>query len=81
MALGCLVIAILYLNAFQIEPLANSTRDWGFWGRLVQATVLPYSTWFLNLAMLTLLLGERSVSLDPGGPEYGSRQFLCGSRA
>jgi hypothetical protein len=81
LALGSLVIAILYLNAFLLEPLANSTRDWGFWGRIVQATVLPYATWFLNLAMLTLFLGERSLSRDPGGPEYGSRQFLRSSRA
>ena len=81
MVLGFLVIAILYLNAFLLEPLAKSTRDWGFWGRLVQATVLPYATWFLNLAMLILFLGERSLSRDPGGPEYCSRQFLCSGRA
>jgi hypothetical protein len=81
MALGSLVVAVLYLNAFLLEPLANLTRVWGFWGRMVQATVLPYATWFLNLAMLTLFLGERSLSRDPGGPEYGSRQFLRSSRA
>jgi hypothetical protein len=60
-ALGCLAIAILYLNAFLLGPLANSTRDWGFWGRLVQATILPYATWFLVFAVLTVYLGERSI--------------------
>jgi hypothetical protein len=69
-ALGSIAIAILYLNAFLLGPLANSTRDWGFWGRLVQATVLPYATWFLVFAMFTVVLGERSLDRRSRASQY-----------
>ncbi len=55
--IGLLVIAVLYLNAFLLRPLANWTLEWGGWGRFVQATVLPYATWMILTAMLVLALG------------------------
>jgi hypothetical protein len=58
-AIGLLVIAILYLNAFWLRPLAMLTGDWGFWGRLVRATVLPYATWLILLAMVLLVWATR----------------------
>jgi hypothetical protein len=70
LSLGCLVLAVLYLNAFLLGPLANLSRDWGFWGRLVQGTLLPYATWFLVLAMFVIFLGERSLEDRARAFEY-----------
>jgi len=64
-AIGLFVIAILYLNAYLLTPLTGLTRHWGAWGRLVQATVLPYATWLILVAMLTLFVAEmREKSLS-----------------
>jgi hypothetical protein len=62
---GLFVMAILYLNAFLLGPLAKSSLDWGVWGRLVQATVLPYATWLILAAMLTLLAAEHGLGRHP----------------
>jgi hypothetical protein len=69
-ALGTIAIAVLYLNAFLLGPLANATRDRGLWGWLVQATVLPYATWFLMIAMFTVFLGERSLDRRIRASQY-----------
>ena len=61
-AIGLLVIAILYLNAFLLRPLANLTLDWGLWGRVVQATVLPYATWLILQAMILLVCATRPTA-------------------
>ncbi len=57
-AIGIITLAILYLNAFLLRPLTAMTWEWGAWGRLVQATVLPYATWLILVAMLMLVVGE-----------------------
>ncbi len=57
-AIGIMALAILYLNAFLLAPLAAMTWEWGAWGRLLQAIVLPYATWLIIVAMLTLIVGE-----------------------
>ena len=61
-AIGLLVIAILYLNAVLLRPLAKSTGDWGLFGRLMQATVLPYATWLILLAMFVLVWATRPAT-------------------
>ena len=72
-AIGIMALAILYLNAFLLRPLAAMTWEWGAWGRLLQATVLPYATWLILVAMVALSVDElsarsgarNSVSLGP----------------
>jgi hypothetical protein len=80
-AIGLLVIAVLYLNAFLLRPLAKWSLESGGWGRLVQATVLPYATWMILAAMLILSLGAmrgRRIS-RPDRREGGGRNPDPGS--
>ena len=61
-AIALQMIAILYLNAFLLGPLTKWTLAWGAWGRLVQATVLPYATWFLLIVMVAIAALERKLA-------------------
>src|SRR5262249_40726503 len=47
LACGLIVIAVLYVNAAYLKSLCELSLNWGAWGRLVQASVLPYATWLL----------------------------------
>jgi len=54
-ACGSMAIAILYADALFLRLLTQHSLSWGTWGRLVQATVLPYAMWLILLAMLFLV--------------------------
>ena len=62
-AIGLLALAIFYLNEFLLIPLTRLTREWGGWGRLVQATVLPYATWLILLSMILLVWSSRLTAV------------------
>src|SRR5208337_4725686 len=59
-ACGLMAIAILYADALFLRLLTQRSLGWETWGRLVQATVLPYATWLILLAMLLLALATRT---------------------
>ena len=59
-ACGLMAIAILYADALFLRLLTQRSLGWETWGRLVQATVLPYATWLILLAMLLLALATRA---------------------
>ena len=76
-ACGLIVIAVLYMNADHLRLLTRVSLRWGARGRLLQATVLPYATWLMLLAMILLV---RATSLtaaeaDETGPITGIRDF------
>jgi len=58
-ACGILVLAVLFMNAAKLRPLTRMSLEWGGWGRLVQATVLPYPTWLVLLAMFLFVRAGR----------------------
>jgi hypothetical protein len=49
---------VLYLNLPILMGLTNRSLGWGVTGRLVQATLLPYATWLIVLAMFGLVTAE-----------------------
>jgi len=59
-ACGLMAIAILYADSLFLRLLTQRSLGWETWGRLVQATVLPYATWLILLAMLLLALATRA---------------------
>lgn len=58
-ACGLMVIAVLYLHVDGLKLLTRFSLGHGVCGRLIQATVLPYATWFLLLAMVLLVRATR----------------------
>jgi len=54
-ACGSMAIAILYADELYLRLLTQHSLGWGTWGRLVQATVLPYAMWLILLAILFLV--------------------------
>jgi hypothetical protein len=69
-ACGLIVIAVLYVSAAHLRTLTQCSLSWGTWGRLVQATVLPCSTWLVLLAMVLLVRGARVALTQPGDPRW-----------
>jgi hypothetical protein len=64
---GCAVAILLVwnLDATTFHTLQQHSLDWGPWGRLVQAVVLPYPTWLTLAAMIGLVAAShrRAVPL------------------
>ena len=65
-ACGLMAIAILYADSLFLRLLTQRSLGWETWGRLVQATVLPYATWLILLAMLLLALATRADRAPTG---------------
>jgi hypothetical protein len=61
-ACGLIVIAVWYMNAGHLKVLSELSVEWGAWGRLVQAAILPYVTWLILGAMLLLVCASRRLS-------------------
>jgi hypothetical protein len=57
-AIGVSTIGVLYMSSTFVRSLTSLTLQWGAWGRLVQAAVLPYATWLILLCMLILFRVE-----------------------
>ncbi len=57
-AIGASTIGVLYMSSTFVRSLTSLTLQWGAWGRLVQAAVLPYATWLILLCMLILFRVE-----------------------
>jgi Glycosyltransferase family 87 len=76
-ACGLIVIAILYMNADYLGHLTRVSLRWGAWGRLVQATVLPYATWLILLAMILLVWATRltAARADETSPRSEIREY------
>ena len=68
-ACGLMAIAILYADSLFLRLLTQRSLGWETWGRLVQATVLPYATWLILLAMLLLALATRADAAPSHGEE------------
>jgi hypothetical protein len=63
---------ILFMNLRILMYLTNESQRWGFPGRLLQATLLPYATWTILLVMAGLTLADslvrrRNLATAPGG--------------
>jgi hypothetical protein len=58
---GCAVAILLvwHLDIGLLRALQERSLDWGAWGRLVQAIVLPYATWLVVAAMIALVAATR----------------------
>ena len=69
-ACGILALAVLFMNAAKLRPLARLSLEWGGWGRLVQATILPYWTWLILLAMVLLVRATQLAA----APRTGARE-------
>jgi len=65
-AISLSVMGILYMNAPLLRDITAWTLTAEGWGRLVQATVLPYATWLLVIAMVLLYLDEMRSEPNPG---------------
>jgi hypothetical protein len=63
---GCAaaVLLVLYLNVDLLRALTRLSLEWGAWGRVVQAVVLPYGTWLTLLAMVLLVKGVRAAQAE-----------------
>jgi len=57
-AIGVSTIGVLYMSSTFVRSLTSLTLQWGPWGCLVQAAVLPYATWLILLCMLILFRVE-----------------------
>jgi len=57
-AIGVSTIGVLHMSSTFVRSLTSLTLQWGPWGRLVQAAVLPYATWLILLCMLILFRVE-----------------------
>jgi hypothetical protein len=57
-AIGVSTIGVLYMSSTFLRCLTGFTLQWGAWGRLVHAAVLPYATWLILLCMLILFRVE-----------------------
>jgi hypothetical protein len=57
---GCSIAihAIFYMNLTLLMFLSGKSQLWGVAGRLIQATILPYATWLILLAMAALLTAD-----------------------
>jgi hypothetical protein len=67
-ACGLIVIAVLYIDPKHLKSLREVSLDWGAWGSLVQAVILPCMTWLILLAMALLTTASRrqaTVTIDP----------------
>ena len=53
------ILLVLYLSVAGMKSLTEASLNWGVGGRLVQATLLPYATWLVILAMVCLYLGDK----------------------
>jgi hypothetical protein len=60
-ACGLMVIAILNADALSLRALTRYSLEWGSWGRLVQAVVLPYPTWLSLMAMALVVWAKRAA--------------------
>jgi hypothetical protein len=58
---GCAVaiLMILFLDTEFLGAVTRASLELGFWGRVLQAIVLPYATWLIVLAMLLLVKATR----------------------
>jgi hypothetical protein len=56
------ILMVLYTNIELLGKIQRLSLGWGAWGRLVQATVLPYPTWLIVIAMACLVAGSRKLS-------------------
>jgi hypothetical protein len=65
-ACGSMAIAILYMDTLSLRLLTQHSLDWETWGRLVQATVLPYGTWLILLSMILLVWATRAEAAITG---------------
>jgi hypothetical protein len=59
------ILMVLYLDIEFLRRIQGLSLGWGIWGRLVQATVLPYATWLVVLAMAFLVAGARRAAAPP----------------
>jgi len=75
-ACGLMAIAILYADALFLRLLTQRSLGWETWGRLVQATVLPYATWLILLAMLLLALATRAEGALTGEKQSTKGTFV-----
>ncbi len=61
------IVLVWFLSAWPMKSLTEASLTWGFWGRLVQATVTSYATWMILVAMACIYLADVR-QLRPGGP-------------
>jgi hypothetical protein len=54
------ILLVLHLNVDLLRTVRRLSLEWGVWGRIVQAVVLPYATWLILLAMALLVWGSRA---------------------
>jgi hypothetical protein len=54
------ILLVLHLNIDLLKTVRGLSLEWGVWGRIVQAVVLPYGTWLILLAMALLVWGARA---------------------
>jgi Glycosyltransferase family 87 len=54
------ILLVLHLNIDVLKTVRGLSLEWGVWGRIVQAVVLPYATWLILLAMALLVWGARA---------------------
>jgi hypothetical protein len=54
------ILLVLHLNIDVLKTVRVLSLEWGVWGRIVQAVVLPYATWLILLAMALLVWGARA---------------------
>ena len=66
-ACGLIVIAVLYMNAGYLRTLTQWCLNSGAWGRLVQATILPYVTWLILVAMILTARASHAAKASPKG--------------
>jgi len=52
------ILLVIYPNTTGLKSLSEASFNWGAWGRLVQATLLPYATWLVILAIIFLYVAE-----------------------
>jgi hypothetical protein len=70
-ACAAAILAVLYLDLVFLRSAFHWSLDWGAWGRVVQAVLLPYATWSILLAMVCLVLATRraQAAASAGAPQ------------
>jgi hypothetical protein len=58
------ILMILYLDTEFLGAVTRLSFEMGFWGRVIQAVVLPYATWLVVLAIVLLVQGTRLAQAD-----------------
>jgi hypothetical protein len=62
------VLLVLNLDVGFLRALTRLSLNWGAWGRVVQALVLPYGTWLILLTMVLLVRGARAARAEAIAP-------------